>query len=210
MRSGFSPPKHAPSWACVTWFTFHSKPISSFPIPAMEQRPATRPFNPDFPANGGGRAGRLPENPALGQNTRRACKPDSVQAGRPTLDGHSSRPAVADASPAANPDRWAKAACGGFGCPTRPARDPYLALLPVGLAVPVRLPVPRWALTPPFHPYPNGLPKRPVLGGLFSVALSLGLPPPGVTRHRCLVESGLSSHRVIPASGHPALRVRAT
>ncbi len=30
--------------------------------------------------------------------------------------------------------------------------DPYLALLPVGLAVPVRLPVPRWALTPPFHP----------------------------------------------------------
>ena len=30
-------------------------------------------------------------------------------------------------------------------------------------------------------------------GGLFSVALSLGLPPPGVTRHRCFRESGLSS-----------------
>ena len=30
-------------------------------------------------------------------------------------------------------------------------------------------------------------------GGPFSVALSLGLPRPGVTRHRCLVESGLSS-----------------
>ena len=34
-----------------------------------------------------------------------------------------------------------------------PMWHPYLALLPVGLAVPVRLPVPRWALTPPFHPY---------------------------------------------------------
>ena len=32
------------------------------------------------------------------------------------------------------------------------ARGPYLALLLVGLAVPVQLPVPRWALTPPFHP----------------------------------------------------------
>src|SRR6056297_844398 len=46
---------------------------------------------------------------------------------------------------------WAKAAC-GFD----PARDPYSALLPVGLAMPVRLPVPRWALTPPFHPGPCG------------------------------------------------------
>jgi glyoxylase-like metal-dependent hydrolase (beta-lactamase superfamily II) len=34
-----------------------------------------------------------------------------------------------------------------------PARGPYSALLRVGLAVPVLLPVPRWALTPPFHPY---------------------------------------------------------
>ena len=33
-------------------------------------------------------------------------------------------------------------------------------------------------------------------GGLFSVALSLGLPPPGVTRHRSFMESGLSSRRL--------------
>jgi len=38
-------------------------------------------------------------------------------------------------------------------------------------------------------------------GGLFSVALSLGFPPPGVTRHRCLVESGLSSG--FRSLGHP-------
>jgi len=31
------------------------------------------------------------------------------------------------------------------------------------------------------------------VGGLFSVALSLGSPPPGVTRHRVSVEPGLSS-----------------
>src|SRR5215467_4441209 len=32
-------------------------------------------------------------------------------------------------------------------------------------------------------------------GGVFSVALSLGSPPPGVTRHRASVEPGLSSPR---------------
>lgn len=42
-------------------------------------------------------------------------------------------------------------------------------------------------------------------GRLFSVALSLGLPPPGVTRHRCFVESGLSSRhlRTTRPSSHP-------
>jgi len=34
-------------------------------------------------------------------------------------------------------------------------------------------------------------------GGLLSVALSLGLPPPGVTRHRVSVEPGLSSPRQV-------------
>ncbi len=40
------------------------------------------------------------------------------------------------------------------------------------------------------------LPSPEGAGGLLSVALSLGSPPPGVTRHRCCVEPGLSSlHR---------------
>jgi hypothetical protein len=55
-----------------------------------------------------------------------------------------------------------------------------LALLPVGLAVPVRLPVPRWALTPPFHPartcradcslwrFPSGCPGRALPGTVAS------------------------------------------
>ncbi len=59
------------------------------------------------------------------------------------------------------------------------ALPPYLALLQVGFAVPSLLPRPRCALTAPFHPC------RPVtgLGGLLSVALSVGSRPPGVTWH---------------------------
>jgi len=59
------------------------------------------------------------------------------------------------------------------------ALPPYLALLQVGFAVPSLLPRPRCAITAPFHPY------RPVtgLGGLLSVALSVGSRPPGVTWH---------------------------
>jgi hypothetical protein len=72
-----------------------------------------------------------------------------------------------------------------------PPRHPYSVLLPVGFTVPPLLPGARWALTPPFHPY---LLKE---GGLLSVALSLGSPPPDVIRHRVSVEPGLSSrHRL--------------
>ena len=42
----------------------------------------------------------------------------------------------------------------------------YLALLQLGFTMPFVLPRTRWALTPPFHPYP-------FRGGLFSVALSV-------------------------------------
>ena len=79
----------------------------------------------------------------------------------------------------------------------RHPRRPYSVLLPVGFTVPVLLPVPRWALTPPFHPYPaSSSPHRQEnsrRGGLLSVALSLGSPPPDVIRHRVSVEPGLSS-----------------
>jgi len=41
--------------------------------------------------------------------------------------------------------------------------------------------------------YPTLSPLPSKLGGLLSVALSLGSPPPGVTRHRVSMEPGLSS-----------------
>ena len=113
----------------------------------------------------------------------------------PPFDDHSSKRKVTPAPLAANPDLWAETSL------PHAARGPYSALLPVGLAMPVRLPVPRWALTPPFHPYPD------MQGGLFSVALSVRLPCPGVTRHRCSKESGLSSTRA--RRGHPAIRANA-
>ena len=77
---------------------------------------------------------------------------------------------------------------------------PYLVLLPVGFTVPTLLPAWRCALTAPFHPY-----LHRSAGGLLSVALSLGSPPPGVTRHRVSVEPGLSSApawRKQRSSGH--------
>ena len=56
--------------------------------------------------------------------------------------------------------------------------------------MPPPLPTARCALTAPFHPYPHDQNRA---GGLLSVALSLGSPPPGVTRHRVPMEPGLSS-----------------
>jgi len=75
-----------------------------------------------------------------------------------------------------------------------PRCRPYSVLLPVWFAMPVPLPDPRCALTAPFHPC---LIRRG--GGSFSVALSLGLPPPDVIRHRMSMEPGLSS----PAAFRP-------
>jgi hypothetical protein len=46
------------------------------------------------------------------------------------------------------------------GLPRFPlARCPYSVLLPAGLAMPLALPLARWALTPPFHPYRAMAPK---------------------------------------------------
>src|SRR5690606_1418315 len=62
----------------------------------------------------------------------------------------------------------------------------------------------RGALLP--HPFTLAPADR---GGLLSVALSLGSPPPGVTRHRTSVEPGLSSPRrradTTAKGGHPAV-----
>ncbi|ETZ05071.1 hypothetical protein K737_300498 [Holospora undulata HU1] len=56
-----------------------------------------------------------------------------------------------------------------------------------GLPCHVELLPMRCALTAPFHPY------RFINGGIFSVALSLKLPWPSVTRRCVFVEPGLSS-----------------
>ncbi len=60
---------------------------------------------------------------------------------------------------------------------------PYLALLPAGFALPSPLPSTRCALTAPFQPCRHAFAR---LGGFFSVALSVGSRPPGVTWRRTL------------------------
>ena len=84
------------------------------------------------------------------------------------MDDHSSKALIAQSPLAANPNllRPKRALC-------LRTRGSYLALLPVGLAMPVRLPVPRWSLTPPFHP-DLCVQRRSVLCGAF-----LRIAPPG-------------------------------
>ena len=140
-----------------------------------------------------------------------ACKPGSV-GHRPLAlairDGHSSGTPLARCLE--QPTRTASltSPCGVFAFANCPRCHPYSVLLPVWFAMPVPLPDPRCALTAPFHPccpHPSSLPrKRGRVGwgsGSFSVALSLGSPPPDVIRHRMSMEPGLSS----PAAFRPEL-----
>jgi len=123
-----------------------------------------------------------------------ACKPGSVH----PLPGWMTIPLGRPLRGASRDRPGQRSGNGSAGCP---ACHPYLVLLPVGLAMPGPLPAPRCALAAPFHPCLAKL----AIGGLFSVALSLGSPPPGVTRHRVSVEPGLSSPGLAPRRGHPAV-----
>src|SRR5215468_4300337 len=111
-------------------------------------------------------------------------------------------------SPSASCDRPERRREGSPGTPEMfgSACRSYLVLLPVGFTLPPPLPAARCALTAPFHPC-RPLPRGQRARRCVSVALSLGSPPPGVTRHRASVEPGLSSlRRVNPAkSGHPTV-----
>lgn len=81
--------------------------------------------------------------------------------------------------------------CSGWGLPYRPGCPVRGGLLPH-----------RFTITP--DPPAAGRRHR---SRLFSVALSLGLPPPGVTRHPSFMESGLSSgppfRALAPRSSNP-------
>jgi len=122
---------------------------------------------------------------------QKACKPGSV---RP-FEGsgsHSSGTVIADRL-----TRHTR----GTGV-RQPICAPYLVLLRAGFALPALLPGLRWALTPPFHPFPWPFPafagwgRR---GGLLSVALSLGLRRAAVSRRPVFLEPGLSSRIQLPA-----------
>ena len=77
----------------------------------------------------------------------------------------------------------------------------YLALLRLGVTLPRLLPGARWALTPPFHPYPD---KQ---GGMFSVVLSVAFRRPGVTWQPALWSSDFPQQppRCLPRPPRPTL-----
>src|SRR6478609_1555291 len=147
------------------------------------------------PTNGEG-SGVIAPNPSFLRH-QPACKPGSV--GHHLLaqvirDGHSSGTMLAHGRE--QPTRTASltSPCGVIAFANGPRCRPYSVLLPVWFAMPFPLPDMRCALTAPFHPY--SVRRR---SGSFSVALSLGLPPPDVIRHRMSMEPGLSS----PAAFRP-------
>jgi hypothetical protein len=86
----------------------------------------------------------------------------------------------------------------------QPGRRGGNAPVPCGTAAPIRS-CSRWglpcrpccqgcgALLPHRFALARGTPCGSCAGGLFSVALSLGSPPPAISRHRIPVEPGLSS-----------------
>src|SRR5467141_4452170 len=78
-----------------------------------------------------------------------------------------------------------------------PGLAAYLALLRLGVTVPRLLPGARWALTPPFHPYPW------IKGGLFSVARSVALRRPGVTWQSALWSSDFPPRATTPGAPGP-------
>jgi hypothetical protein len=133
----------------------------------------------------------LAPGPAAGVETRGEPISRILSRGLPPLDDHSSAAPVARA----------------VKLPTRapgPARvRPLFGIAPGGACHTV--PVARSVV----GSYPTVSPLPCKQGSLFSVALSLGLPPPGVTRHPCFMESGLSSgHLRTPRSSSPPRKVR--
>ena len=137
-------------------------------------------------------------------NARRACKPDSVPELPPVTVIHLA-PTVAGGVRAANPGLSGEGIPAAISFPkvrSAPREAPIRHCSRRGL--PCRSGCPsRGGLLP--HRF-TVTPCRMARGRLFSVALSLGLPRPGVTRRLCLPESGLSSPRVATRRDRPALR----
>ena len=152
---------------------------------------------------------RVAPNPSFNRY-QPACKPGSV-GHRPLAADDTRRPFLWDnvctLPRATYPDDEPDIALAAFSLSrTTPRCRPYSVLLPVWFAVPDPLPDPRCALTAPFHPCPASLPFGAPPGGSFSVALSLGLPPPEVIRHRMSMEPGLSSPESLSALAGAAVR----
>ena len=86
----------------------------------------------------------------------------------------------------------------------RTPRDPYLALLLAGLAVPPTSPPARWALTPPFHPYPSAETggRSDLCGAFPRVAPGGRYPPPCLPGVRTFLD--LAAAAIRPSARPPS------
>ena len=95
----------------------------------------------------------------------------------------------------------------------RPTRRPYSVLLQAGLAMPSRSPGPRWALTPPFHPYPSspcGFGRRfAFCGAIPGVAPGGRYPPPFRRGARTFLPHAVTSMRATARPSDPRVLVDA-
>ena len=133
------------------------------------------------------------------------------------MDDHSSAAPVTRCSQAANPGLWAEASLwrsllSPSACASSSRRPfhtrPLFGIAPGGACRAGSVTSPAVGFYPTVSPVPCHARGEPLKrqGSLFSVALSLGLPPPGVTRHPCFMESGLSSKACTPAVIQPSAR----
>jgi hypothetical protein len=190
--------------------------ISSSPVFRTSQWHPGKSLKPAFYGSGGQSQQPNPLPPRLFWHgeaiARRACKPDSVQGPglhRP-LWMTIPLPTVLPRQSSCQPGPL------GLKCPVR--RSPLCPWLSPGAGADLSGAGPLFGVAPggacragpvarsAVGSYPTVSPSPCMHGSLFSVALSLGLPPPGVTRHPYFMESGLSSN--LSARGHPALRAR--
>jgi len=143
----------------------------------------------------------LSHAPAIGHVTKPVSR--VLYRARRRGDGHSSRATLARRL--VQPTRAARLETGLAGLPAAP---PLFGFAPGGVfrAVLVAKDAVRSYRT--LSPLPHAS-SRIARGGLLSVALSLGSPPPEVIRHRISMEPGLSSPpfdnaATVRRSGHPA------
>ena len=134
-----------------------------------------------------------------------ACKPGSVRRAVSERT-HAARAAIplGLALPQGSSDQPGRSMRNTPVDPCEPTRRPYSVLLRVGFTMRALLPVPRCALTAPFHPClcPEGPSAVCSLWHFPWTSLQAGRPA-GVTRHPCFVEPGLSSASYDDAAARP-------
>ena len=162
--------------------------VTTIPQDASAARARTGKIHPDCAAA----LGRLPIGLAVADKSKRkaqtACKPGSVPPCG--FSSHSSATRIAARLVRHTRDAGRR----------RPKCIPYSVLLLAGFTMRAASPKPRWALTPPFHPYPGSGPGRFAFCGTFPRLAPGGrYPPPCLRGARTFLQQAS-----LPATAQPS------